>query len=79
MVEFPFTVARALLESRVRNILLLCLWLGGASWVTVKTPQAEFAAESMAQVGVSEVIFPHGQVAVLFTDIQEIKLNPKTA
>lgn len=30
--EFPFAVARALLESRVRKILSLCLWLGVVAW-----------------------------------------------
>ena len=49
--------------------------------MTVKTPQAELAAERIAQVGATEVILetPHGQVAVLFTDIQELKLNPINA
>lgn len=49
--------------------------------MTLKTPAAEFAVERIAQVGVSEVILEtvHGQVIVPFTDIQEIKLNPKTA
>ena len=49
--------------------------------MTVKTAETEFAVERLAQVGASEVILetPHGQVAVQLTDIQEIKLNPKTA
>jgi len=47
----------------------------------VKTPQRTFAVERIAQVGLAEVIFetPAGQVATPFTDIQEIKLNPKPA
>ncbi len=46
--------------------------------MTLKTPAAEFAVERIAQCDVAEVILEtaHGQVAVSFTDIQEIKLNP---
>ena len=48
--------------------------------MTLKTLQAEFAVERIAQVGQADAIFetPQGQLTVAFTDIQEIKLNPKT-
>jgi len=40
----------------------------------------QLTVERIAQVGVTEIIFetPRGQVTVPMTDIQEIKLNPKT-
>jgi hypothetical protein len=47
----------------------------------VKTLKETFAVERIMQVGATEAIFetPNGQVTVPFADIQEIKLNPKTA
>jgi hypothetical protein len=48
----------------------------------VKTPRETLPVERIAQVGAAEVIFEtvtRGQVTVPFGDIQEIKLNPKTA
>ena len=47
----------------------------------VKTLKETLAVERLMQVAANEVIFetPNGQVTVLLADIQEIKLNPKTA
>jgi hypothetical protein len=48
----------------------------------VRTTKATFAVERIMQVSATEVIFETvqpGQVTVLLTDIQEIKLNPKPA
>jgi len=46
----------------------------------VRTMKEQLTVERIAQVGVAEIIFetPRGQVTVPMTDIQEIKLNPKT-
>jgi hypothetical protein len=46
----------------------------------VRSMKEQFAVERIAQVGATDVIFetPKGQITVPFTDIQEIKLNPKT-
>lgn len=46
----------------------------------VRTMKDQFAVERIAQIGAAEIIFetPRGQVTVPMTDIQEIKLNPKT-
>ena len=47
----------------------------------VKTAQAVFTVERIAQIGATDVIFEtvqRGQVTVPFGDIQEIKLNPKS-
>ena len=48
--------------------------------MTLKTLQAEFAVERIAQVGQGDAIFetPQGQLTVAFTDIQAIKLTPKS-
>ncbi len=47
----------------------------------LKSGSGQFAVEYIAQVGAAEAIFEtaNGQVTVPFADIQEIKLNPKTA
>lgn len=47
----------------------------------VKTLKATLLVEQIMQVAANEAIFetPNGQVTVPFTDIQEVKLNPKTA
>ena len=47
----------------------------------VKSGAGQFAVEHIAQVGAAEVILEtvNGQVTVPFADIQEIKLNPRTA
>ena len=48
----------------------------------VKTLQATFTVERLAQIGATDVIFEtvqRGQVTVPFGDIQEIRLNPKTS
>jgi hypothetical protein len=47
----------------------------------VKTSTANFAVEHIAQVAMTDVIFetPNGQVSMPLTDIQEIKLTPKSA
>jgi hypothetical protein len=49
--------------------------------MTVKTAQADFMVERIAQVNQNEAIFEtdNGQVSVALADIQEIQLNPKTA
>jgi hypothetical protein len=46
----------------------------------VRTMKEQFAVERIAQIGAAEIIFetPRGQITVPMTDIQEIKLNPKT-
>ena len=47
----------------------------------IKTLKETIAVESIKQVGATEAILetPAGQVTLPFADIQEIKLNPKTA
>jgi hypothetical protein len=47
----------------------------------IKTAKATIAVESIKQIAALEAILetPNGQVAVPYTDIQEIKLIPKTA
>jgi hypothetical protein len=47
----------------------------------IKTLKETIAVECIKQVGATEVILetPNGQVTVPFADIQEVKLNPKTA
>ena len=46
----------------------------------IKTLKETIAVECIKQVGAAEAILetPNGQLTLAFSDIQEIKLNPKT-
>ena len=76
-----FTFNKRFLETKFAGFVGVPAGDGLKFSMEVRTTTAYFAVERIAQVGAADVIFetPNGQVTVALTDIQEIKLNPKTA
>ena len=75
-----FTFNKRFVETKFAGFIGVPKGDGLKFTMILKTLQAEFAVERIAQVGQADAIFetPQGQLTVAFTDIQEIKLNPKT-
>lgn len=76
-----FTLNRRFIETRFAPFIGEPKGEAKTFSMQIKTAKATIAVESIKQIAALEAILetPNGQVAVPYTDIQEIKLIPKTA